>query len=134
MLEVALYHDAAQEEAMAELYGGVLGLPRVAKWPDGAAYRLGDAVVLLFARERLAEREGPISDHGSRGPGHVCFTAPDGEYDAWKRRLAGAVEIVHEHEWSTGRLSFYFRDPAGNLLEVADGDLWPPAPEASEVA
>jgi hypothetical protein len=20
----------------------------------------------------------------------------------------------------------YFRDPAGNLLEIADGDLWPP--------
>lgn len=125
LLEVALYHDATEEEAMAEMYGGTLGLERVAAWPDGAAYRLGDAVVLLFVRERLAEREGPISDHGSAGRGHVCFTAPPGEYEACLRNVAGVAEITHEHEWKDGRKSFYFHDPAGNLLEIADGDLWP---------
>ena len=75
LLEVALYHDSSDEAAMAQLYGGVLGLPVVASWPDGSAYRLGGVLVLLFARERLAERDGPIADLGSRGPGHVCFTA-----------------------------------------------------------
>lgn len=129
LLEVALYHDAADEQAMAEMYGGALGLERVAAWPDGAAYRLGEAVVLLFVRERLADREGPIADHGSAGPGHVCFTAPSGTYEAWLRHVASVAEITHEHEWKDGRKSFYFRDPAGNLLEVADGDLWPIGPE-----
>jgi catechol 2,3-dioxygenase-like lactoylglutathione lyase family enzyme len=35
------------------------------------------------------------------------------------------VEIEHEHDWSDDRRSFYFRDPAGNLLEVANADIWP---------
>ena len=43
-----------------------------------------------------------------------------------RERLAGlGVAITHDHEWSEGRRSFYFKDPAGNLLEVADSDLWP---------
>jgi catechol 2,3-dioxygenase-like lactoylglutathione lyase family enzyme len=125
LLEVSLYHDAATGAAMAELYEEVLGLREVARWPDGRALRLGDAVVLLFERERLARREGPIADHGSTGPGHACFTVAASDYEAWKQRVADRVEVVHEHEWSGGRRSFYFRDPAGNLLEIADGDLWP---------
>jgi catechol 2,3-dioxygenase-like lactoylglutathione lyase family enzyme len=127
LLEIAVYHDAAEEEAMAAMYGEGLGLERVAGWPDGAAYRLGDALVLLFVRERLAERDGPIADHGTTGPGHVCFTAQPGEYESWLRHVAGIAEITHEHGWDGGRRSFYFRDPAGNLLEIADGDLWPAA-------
>ena len=35
------------------------------------------------------------------------------------------VEITHEHDWDGGLRSLYFTDPAGNLLEIADGDLWP---------
>ena len=128
LLEVALYHDASEADAMAAMYGGALGLPRVADWPDGAAYRLGDALVLLFNRDRLAERDGPIADHGSVGPGHACFIAATGTYEDWLRHVAALAEITHEHEWDGGRRSFYFRDPAGNLLEIADGDLWPPAP------
>jgi catechol 2,3-dioxygenase-like lactoylglutathione lyase family enzyme len=125
LLEVSLYYDAAVESAMAELYERVLGLREVARWPDGRALRIGDAVVLLFERGRLAGRGGPISDHGSTGPGHLCFRVAAGEYEAWRGRVAGAAEIVHEHEWSEERRSFYFRDPAGNLLEVANADLWP---------
>jgi catechol 2,3-dioxygenase-like lactoylglutathione lyase family enzyme len=125
LLEASLYYDAAMEAPMAELYEQVLGLREVARWPDGRALRLGDAVVLLFERESLAERAGPIADHGSWGPGHACFRVSAGDYEGWKRRLAERVEIVHEHEWSGGHRSFYFRDPAGNLLEIADADLWP---------
>jgi catechol 2,3-dioxygenase-like lactoylglutathione lyase family enzyme len=125
LLEVSLYYDAATGTEMAELYEEVLGLREVARWPDGRALRLGDAVVLLFERERLAHREGPIADHGSSGPGHACFTVAASDYEAWKQRVADRVELLHEHGWSGGRRSFYFRDPAGNLLEIADGDLWP---------
>jgi catechol 2,3-dioxygenase-like lactoylglutathione lyase family enzyme len=125
VLEVALYHDAADGAAMTELYEDVLGLPVVARWPGGAAHRLSGTLVLLFEREGLAKREGPIADHGSVGPGHVCFTVAAGEYEECKRRVAAVAEVVHQHDWSGGRRSFYFRDPAGNLLEIADGDLWP---------
>jgi catechol 2,3-dioxygenase-like lactoylglutathione lyase family enzyme len=128
-LETALYHDPAEREAVERFYGEVLGLPLVARWDDGLAFRVGSGVVLLFDRAGLAQRSGPIADHGTSGPGHACLRAAAGDYERWRERLTQAgVEIVHDHEWSEGKRSFYFRDPGGNLLEVADSDLWPPAP------
>ena len=125
LLEASLYYDGEVEAAMADLYEQTLGLRVVAGWPDGKALRLGAAVVLLFRRELLAEREGPIADHGATGPGHACFRVTEGDYDAWRQRLEQRVDVVHDHEWPGGGRSFYFRDPAGNLLEIADRDLWP---------
>ena len=126
VLETALYYDHAEREAVLRFYDETLGMRRVAGWDDGTAYRLGRGVLLLFDRDLLAEREGPIADHGSDGPDHVCLQAEQGRYEELRERLAGAgIEITHEHEWSAGKRSFYFQDPAGNLLEVADSDLWP---------
>jgi catechol 2,3-dioxygenase-like lactoylglutathione lyase family enzyme len=127
ILETSLYHDSAQRDQMERFYTGLLGLPRVAGWPDGMAFRLGDGVLLIFDRELIKDREEPMAQHGTSGPGHVCLLDAEG-YEDWKQRIADAgVEITHEHEWDGGRRSFYFQDPAGNLLEIADGDLWPPA-------
>jgi catechol 2,3-dioxygenase-like lactoylglutathione lyase family enzyme len=129
VLETALYHEPSERAPMERFYCELLGLPAVARWPDGVALRLGPGVLLLFDRARLADREGPIADHGTKGPGHVCLTARGDGYDAARRRVAEAgVEIAHDHEWDGGGRSFYFRDPAGNLVEIADSDLWPARP------
>lgn len=126
VLETSLYHDAAVGPAVERFYGERLALPLVSRWPGGLAFRVGGGVLLLFERETTATREGPIADHGSAGPGHACLLATGADYEGWRERLAGAgVEITHEQEWRTGRRSFYFKDPAGNLLEIADGDIWP---------
>jgi catechol 2,3-dioxygenase-like lactoylglutathione lyase family enzyme len=126
VLETALYHDGGAREAMERFYGEVLGLPAVAGWPDGVAYRVGPGVLLLFDRDGLAQRGGPIADHGTTGPGHACLRAGGEDYDRWRERLeAAGVEIVHDAGWGGGGRSFYFKDPAGNLLEVADRDIWP---------
>jgi len=126
VLETALYHDSGGREAVERFYGDLLGLPAVAGWEDGVAFRVGPGVLLLFDRRRLAQRGGPIADHGTSGPGHVCLRADGGEYERWRARLeAAGVEIVHDGEWGGGARSFYFKDPAGNLLEIADRDFWP---------
>jgi catechol 2,3-dioxygenase-like lactoylglutathione lyase family enzyme len=128
VLETALYHDSAQHEVIGRFYREVLGLAAVAGWEDGVAFRIGSGVLLLFDRERLAQRAGPIADHGCSGPGHACLQAAPGEYERWRERLeAAGVTIVHDHDWG-GTRSFYFKDPAGNLLEIAESDLWPARP------
>jgi catechol 2,3-dioxygenase-like lactoylglutathione lyase family enzyme len=127
VLETTLYHDGGGREAIERFYGDVLGLPAVSGWADGVAFRVGAGVLLLFDRERLAERPGPIADHGASGPGHVCLQAAPGEYERRREQLeAAGVEIVHDSAWGGRGRSFYFKDPAGNLLEIADRDIWPP--------
>jgi catechol 2,3-dioxygenase-like lactoylglutathione lyase family enzyme len=126
VLETSLYHDAGEAAAVERFYTQDLGLRVVSRWPGGFALRAGAGVLLLFDRSVLAKRDGPIAAHGTVGPGHACLVAPADAYDGWRERLENAgVEVTHEHEWDGGRRSLYFTDPAGNLLEIASGDLWP---------
>jgi catechol 2,3-dioxygenase-like lactoylglutathione lyase family enzyme len=127
VLETCLYHDGDERAEVERFYTEVLGLRAVARWPDGLAFRAGAGVLLLFDRDLLAKREGPISAHGAAGPGHACLLAADQRaYEDWRQALERrGIEITHEQEWDGGGRSFYFADPAGNLLEIADRDLWP---------
>lgn len=131
ILETALYHGGREREDMERFYGQLLGLTAVARWDDGIAFRAGAGVLLIFDRERLAVRSEPIADHGTDGPNHACLLAAGDAYEQLRDRVAAAdVEIVHDQQWPRGGRSFYFKDPAGNLLEVADRDIWPSAGDA----
>jgi catechol 2,3-dioxygenase-like lactoylglutathione lyase family enzyme len=67
-----------------------------------------------------------VPPHGASGPGHACFLVPRGAYEAWRAFLPGrGIEVVHDHAWPGGGRSFYFHDPGGNVLEIADRDFWP---------
>jgi catechol 2,3-dioxygenase-like lactoylglutathione lyase family enzyme len=134
VLETALYHDRGHREAIERFYGEVLGLALIAGWEDGVVFRVGGGVLLLFDRDLLPQRAGPIADHGTRGPGHACLQAGNGDYERWREHLEGAgVEIVHDARWGESARSFYFKDPAGNLLEIADRDFWPQLSAGSHV-
>ena len=41
-------------------------------------------------------------------------------------RLPAGIEITHEEHWGDGVRSFNFADPAGNQIEIAEADIWPP--------
>lgn len=124
VLETVLYFtDAARTE---EFYAGVLGMKLLAKDSEGRNlfFRAGESVFLLFD-SAATERGGSLPPHGARGEMHTCFVVPEESYEPWKDHLrAQGVEILQEVTWPRG-LSFYFRDPDGNLLEIANADIWP---------
>lgn len=123
VLETVVYCTTENEEATRRFYRDVLGLRPFGEGSSG--HRLPNGVFLLFNRDASSVQDRP-PPHGATGPVHVCFLAGDGDYERWKVELAaGGVEIVEEIEWEPGRRSFYFEDPAGNLLELAEADMWP---------
>ena len=132
VLEAALYVD---DLAVAErFYGHVLGLDEIARVAGRHIfYRVGATVLLLFDPEatRRPTRNAalPVPPHGARGPGHLCLAASRDEIAAWRARLTAAgVDIEAEFDWPNGARSIYFRDPAGNSLELAEPRLWGDAP------
>ena len=128
ILETVLYYSSGQEAELARFYGGVLGLRPVGR--GGLTFRVGAGLLLLFDAG-LASAQSQPPPHGARGPVHTCFVARADDYDAWKQRVSDEpASILQEIEWENGVRSFYFHDPAGNVLEIADGDLWPGGPDA----
>ncbi len=125
ILETVLYVDDL--DAAEAFYGGVLGLHRVSRRPGlFVFFRVGSQMLLLFRPEGSLQNDA-LPAHGARGPGHLCFAVPAAELDAWRAHLeAHGVVIEHEHfhrSPGSGR-ALYFRDPAGNSIELAPPEIW----------
>jgi catechol 2,3-dioxygenase-like lactoylglutathione lyase family enzyme len=124
--ETVLYADDVA--AAAAFYADVLGL-RLVDGPDelAAAFRLEDGgVLLIFDPSRSSVPGRPAPSHGATGAGHVAFSVEEGALDSWSERLRECgVEIELERGWQRGGRSIYVRDPAGNSVELVEGDLWP---------
>lgn len=122
VLETCLY--ASDLEAAERFYRDVLGL-RFLSRVEGrhVFFRCGAGVFLVFNPDATAVPGFP--PHGAHGPGHVAFRIPASEFDVWRERLRGhAVPIEAEVDWPRGGHSIYFRDPAGNSVELASTDIW----------
>ena len=122
ILETSLYTtDLAQAESF---YQSVLGLELFAKEKGRHVFfKCGDQMLLIFNPAKT-QRETDVP-HGSHGPGHVAFAVALGELDSWIGRLKPhGVEIEKDILWPGGGRSIYFRDPAGNCLELASPLLW----------
>jgi catechol 2,3-dioxygenase-like lactoylglutathione lyase family enzyme len=123
VLETILYVDDL--DAAERFYGEVLGLALDSRKPGlFCFFRIGDAMLLLFQPE-ASRRSREVPAHGAVGPGHACFAVREDELDGWRRHLeARGVAIEHQQAWPRGGRSFYFRDPAGNSLELATPRIW----------
>jgi catechol 2,3-dioxygenase-like lactoylglutathione lyase family enzyme len=66
-----------------------------------------------------------VPPHGAEGQGHVCFRASAEAIANWRSKLKDlGITIEADFEWPGGGRSIYFRDPAGNCLELAEPKIW----------
>ena len=91
-------------------------------------FHCGNGMVLLFNPEATSRPSGPVPTHGAHGPGHLAFAIDRDEVPGWKEHLQNrGVPIEAEITWPSGGQSIYFRDPAGNSIELATPDTWQPS-------
>lgn len=124
--ETVLYADDLA--AMEQFYTANLGLRKVSEMsPRGITLRVnGQSVLLIFNPELTKDPNPLVPTHGAIGPGHCAFTIEPNNLDDWRKHLANrGVPIEKETTWRSGAISLYFRDPAGNSIELIAGELWP---------
>jgi len=123
VLETVLYFS--DQDRCERFYQDLLGMRLMDREPGRSLFfRAGDSVFLMFNADATLAA-GRLPAHGARGPVHTCFRVPPDEFDAWKSYLEErGVPTLNETTRRRG-LSFYFHDSEGNLLEIANADIWP---------
>lgn len=124
ILETCLYvDDLKRAEAF---YVRDLGLEFFSRQEDRHVFlKCGNRMLLIFDPTASSETEGEIPPHGACGPGHVCFAVPEAQLDDWQNHLQERdIDIEQIFDWPGGGRSIYFRDPAGNSLELATPRIW----------
>jgi catechol 2,3-dioxygenase-like lactoylglutathione lyase family enzyme len=124
VVETAVYVDDLQ--AAEAFYRTVLGLSLLGKEPGHHVFfRVGDNQVLLAFRAEATLKGDLLPSHGATGPGHFALAIEAEAFDAWRNHLQGhGVAIEKEMAWPRGGKSLYFRDPAGNLVELVTPGIW----------
>ena len=129
VLETCLYVDDL--DAAEAFYSKLPGLKLVAR-EEGRHifYRCNRNMLLLFnpvhtANEQTDIDGNPIPLHGTSGAGHIAFSVDGENIDVWKELLVNnGIQIESEVTWPNEAVSLYFRDPAGNSLEIVSPSLW----------
>ena len=112
--------------AMEQFYGGLLGMEKMSEeHPRNVFFRFsGKCVLLIFNPDETAKKT-EIPSHGASGPGHVAFAVEHEDLVEWRQTLRrGGVAVEQEITWPNGARSIYFRDPAGNSVELVTRELW----------
>jgi catechol 2,3-dioxygenase-like lactoylglutathione lyase family enzyme len=110
-------------------YEAVLGFEAMVHDDRFCAYRVGPDVLLLFTHgtcdDPIPVSGGLIPPHNTLGAGHFAFAVSRDELEAWRQALTvQGIKIESEVSWDRGGNSIYFRDPDGNLLELASPGVW----------
>jgi catechol 2,3-dioxygenase-like lactoylglutathione lyase family enzyme len=125
ILETIVY--ASDLDAAEDFYTRVLGLKLYSKSEEGrdVFFTCGNRMFLVFNPDKTSTPGGRVPPHGAKGPGHVAFAIKPEDIEKWKAHLLEQkVEIEKEVDWEGGGHSIYFRDPAGNSIEVTTPTTW----------
>ncbi len=127
VLETSLY--VADLERSAAFYERIFGFTVLTFDDRLCAFNVaGRQVLLLFRKgkvEAIPTGGGLIPAHQGGGRLHMAFAIGAEEVEPWKEWLArNEVAIESEVAWPRGGSSLYFRDPDGNLIELAAPGIW----------
>lgn len=123
--ETCLYiHDL---EKAKNFYHEILELP-VIGYVEGKHifFKTGSSVLLCFNPEDSKNKKSPPGHYGG-GKQHFAFEVSQAEYEASKQWIQQkGIRITDVVTWKSGKESFYFEDPEGNVLEIVpDAGIWP---------
>jgi catechol 2,3-dioxygenase-like lactoylglutathione lyase family enzyme len=124
LVETSAYVDDL--DRAEQFYRDVLGLEVMGKEMNRHVFfRVGNADVLLVFHANETLKGLVLPPHGARGSGHFAFGIAADALEYWRQRLQDyGIVIEKEMAWPRGGHSLYFRDPAGNSLELITPGLW----------
>jgi catechol-2,3-dioxygenase len=115
--------------SMKKFYVDILGLSLVEEEKDKLIFlKAGKSMLLVFNPDRTSIDNDRLPTHGAATPPasiHFAMEIEESDYQRWKELLTkNNISIEKEVDWN-GTKSLYFRDPAGNLVELITPGEWP---------
>ena len=128
VVETCIY--SSNLKSMKKFYVGMLGLPLVQEENDKFIFlEAGKSMLLIFDPTRTSIDNDRLPAHGAQTPPsslHFAMEIEERDYQRWKELLANnKIAIEKELDWNGRARSLYFRDPAGNLVELITPGEWP---------
>ena len=128
IVETCIY--SSDLDGMKKFYVGILGLPPVQEEKDKLIFlQAGKSMLLIFDPVMTSMINGWLPAHGAQTPPasvHFAMEIEGCDYQGWKELLAeNKIVVEKEVDWNGLTRSLYFRDPAGNLVELITPGEWP---------
>lgn len=121
--ETCLYINDLEEAK--SFYNGKLGLAVIHHEPDKHLFLRAGSSVLLCFNPADSKRKNSPPPHYAEGPQHFAFEVTEEDYNKVKQKVQALnITITDEVVWKTGKESFYFNDPEGNILEIVPTGVW----------
>lgn len=123
--ETCLYlHDLEQAK---KFYHEVLELPLISYVPGKHIFFTAGSSVLLCFNPNDSREKVSLPAHYGGGKQHFAFEVALEEYEQAKIWIKQkGITITDTVVWKSGKESFYFEDPEGNVLEIVpDTGIWP---------
>jgi catechol-2,3-dioxygenase len=115
---------------MKKFYVDILGMPIVQEEEGKLVFlQAGKSMLLVFNPDKTATDNDRLPTHGAATPPasvHFAMEIESSDYSRWKELLSkNRISIEKEVDWKGKAKSLYFRDPAGNLVELITPGEWP---------
>jgi catechol-2,3-dioxygenase len=128
VIETCIY--SSDLESMKKFYVEIVGLSVIQEETDKLIFlKAGKSMLLIFDPLRTNVHNEGLPTHGAMTPPssiHFAMEIEEQEYQPCKENLGrNGIAIQKEVNWDGKIKSLYFRDPAGNLVELITSGGWP---------